>query len=480
MGMRDYFKDAFRAKDITLVGSYDDNKGLYNLTIRSKHLETLSTTDDEDDTGLTVINTGPIPTVGNPLGNWFRYGGITNNWAEWIETNGASSAQTPPNVIGNTGTTTRGWAGIRASGTPTHPGGLEHGGPGEYVANPTLENPITLWFDKITTGYSIMPATDSTPNWNSLINALNTHGPNNVYLYQTNFFAHSPLHNPALGATGLGVIQAFINWPNNWTYTHQPEAVYSIESIFYDTVKEVYEVKVNWLVGWSGYQDTQMFKWSLKGPFEIQDDDDINDFASDGLDDTNTGLVNITASYSEKSKGWVTFQSWLKESGLSLNDKYYTFRGGNIYEHHSSETRNNFYGIQHMSKVCILFNDIPSSVKHFSSLNYEGTQSRVLANITDDEFYNNAPVDGWYSSYIETDLETGYIPEFKRKEGKWFNFIRSNKSNNITNFDPKTFSTQGIGKLSAISSVVSSTDNTATDTAVVRNKVTIKDTGDTD
>jgi hypothetical protein len=133
-----------------------------------------------------------------------------------------------------------------------------------------------------------------------------------------------------------------------------------------------------------------------------------------------------------------------------------------------------------MSKVCVLFNDIPSSVKHFSSLNYEGTQSRVLANITDDEFYNNTPVDGWYSSYIETDLETGYIPEFKRKEGKWFNFIRSNKSNNITNFDPKTFSTQGIGKLSAISSVVSSTDNTATDTAVVRNKVTIKDTGDTD
>jgi hypothetical protein len=480
MGMRDYFKDAFRAKDITLVGSYDDNKGLYNLTIRSKHLETLSTTDDEDDTGLTVINTGPIPTVGNPLGNWFRYGGITNNWAEWIETNGASSAQTPPNFIGNTGQTKRGWAGIRASGTPTHPVGIEHGGPGEYGANPTLENPITLWFDKITTGYNIMPATDSTPNWNSLINALNTHGPNNVYLYQTNFFAHSPLHNPALGATGLGVIQAFINWPNNWTYTHQPETVYSIESIFYDTVKEAYEVKVNWLVGWSGYQDSNMFKWSLQGPFEVQDDDDINDFASDGLDDTNTGLVNITASYSEKSKGWVTFQSWLKESGLSLNDKYYTFRGGNIYEHHSSETRNNFYGIQHMSKVCVLFNDIPSSVKHFSSLNYEGTQSRVLANITDDEFYNNTPVDGWYSSYIETDLETGYIPEFKRKEGKWFNFIRSNKSNNITNFDPKTFSTQGIGKLSAISSVVSSTDNTATDTAVVRNKVTIKDTGDTD
>ena len=191
-------------------------------------------------------------------------------------------------------------------------------------------------------------------------------------------------------------------------------------------------------------------------------------------------MVNITASYSEKSKGWVTFQSWLKESGLSLNDKYYTFKGGDIYEHHSNETRNNFYGIQSESIVCVIFNDIPSSVKHFSSLNYEGSQSRILVNTTDNEYYNNDIAKGWFSSYVETDLETGFIPEFIKKEGKWFNFVRSNKSNNITNFDPKTFSTQGIGRLSAISSVVSSTDNTTTDTAVISNKLTVQDTGDTD
>ena len=461
-GMVDYFKDAFRAKDAVLIGSFDDNKDLYNLTIKSPKQESLNTSTDEEEDALTLLNDGSSPTVTNELGIWFRYGGITDDWAEYIETDGAQGSLPPPGVKGSTTHHARGWCGIKAGGSGSAPIGIEHGNPGKYGLNPDLTNPITLYFDRVTTGYPHEPSVDSTTRWNQVIDALNIHGANNVYLYQNVMQRMYP-----------GV---FAQSTAPWTKPHQEETVYSIQSVEYHPSTEAYEVVVNWLVGFSAYQDVQFFGWSLTGPFAEQEGANVD--AAEGVDDT--GLINITVSYSENTKGWTTFQSWLQECGTSLNNKYFTFREGDLYQHHDNETRNNFYGVQYHSKVCVIFNDMPSSVKSFSSLSYEGTQSRVLLNNTDDEYYNNDNIDGWYSSHITTDLETGFIPEFKDKEGKWFNYIKGNKANNLTNLDTKQFSTQGIGRLSTISSVVSSTDNTTTDDAVVRNKLTIKDTGDTD
>ena len=45
---------------------------------------------------------------------------------------------------------------------------------------------------------------------------------------------------------------------------------------------------------------------------------------------------NKTISYSEPAKGWVSFKSFLKRNGFSLNNNYYTFDGGELYEHHSN------------------------------------------------------------------------------------------------------------------------------------------------
>jgi len=185
-----------------------------------------------------------------------------------------------------------------------------------------------------------------------------------------------------------------------------------------------------------------------------------------------TGFVEITASFSEDTKGWTSFKSWLQQSGVSINDKYFTFSGGDLFQHHSNETRNNFYGIQHFSTLCLLFNDMPSSVKSFSSLSYEGSQSQVELNLTDREYYNNIAQAGWFAESIITDLETGQIPEFKEKEGKWFNFIRGNKVNNLANLDVKQFSTQGIGRLSAISVTVPAPSE--------KYSLTVQDVGDID
>ena len=41
-----------------------------------------------------------------------------------------------------------------------------------------------------------------------------------------------------------------------------------------------------------------------------------------------------TVSYNEKSNGWSSFKSFYPESGVSINNQYYTFKDGEIYKHH--------------------------------------------------------------------------------------------------------------------------------------------------
>ena len=60
----------------------------------------------------------------------------------------------------------------------------------------------------------------------------------------------------------------------------------------------------------------------------------------------------------------------------------------------------------------------------------------------------------------------------KNKEGKWFNYIKGNQANNLSNLDVIQFSTQGIGRPSVIV--------TTQDPRVDKYTLTIQDTGDTD
>lgn len=160
-----------------------------------------------------------------------------------------------------------------------------------------------------------------------------------------------------------------------------------------------------------------------------------------------------TLTYNEQVKGWTSFKTFYPESALSINNHYYTYSGGEMWQHHLNPRRNNFYGVDANSTVDLIFNDAPSSVKGFQTVKYEGTQSRVLkfaevtkggVTYTDKEYYNLTAKPGWYVSHIETDLQTGKIPEFINKEGKWFNAIKGDCTE-LENVDEREFSVQGIG-----------------------------------
>ena len=164
-----------------------------------------------------------------------------------------------------------------------------------------------------------------------------------------------------------------------------------------------------------------------------------------------------TLSFSEEAKGWVSFKSFIPESGVSVSKQYYTMSNGGLWQHHSENVdRNKFYGTGSESTLTAVLNDIPSSVKIFNTLNYEGSQSKIQQynsttdsdgnTIYDIKPYNTAAKDGWYVDYLITDKQEGTIKEFVEKEGKWFNYIRGNTE------DIKTadFSFQGLGTVEEI------------------------------
>jgi len=144
----------------------------------------------------------------------------------------------------------------------------------------------------------------------------------------------------------------------------------------------------------------------------------------------------FTASFVDKINGWESFKSFIPEQGVSLSGSYYTFKQGYLYKHHSlSGDRNTFYGYgDQPSEVTFLFNVAPDAVKSFHTLNYEGTQAKIIgetAGSIDSNpnrgFYNLESVEGWYCSNIETDQQDGDSLEFIEKEGKWFNYIKGKK-----------------------------------------------------
>jgi hypothetical protein len=142
--------------------------------------------------------------------------------------------------------------------------------------------------------------------------------------------------------------------------------------------------------------------------------------------------MSNTIAYSDSSKGWTSFFSYVPENILGMNGSLYSFKNGNLYKHNSNEVRNNFYGVQYNSKVAGVFNVEPNSVKNFNTFSTD----------------NDTP----WSCTFYTDLSKGTIDksQFVEKEGGYFAYIRSASNSN----DLRLRSVHGIGiPVSVVSTV---------------------------
>jgi hypothetical protein len=239
---------------------------------------------------------------------------------------------------------------------------------------------------------------------------------------------------------------------------------YGMSDFFADNLKES-------SITWGSFNDDKggynislnklSSEWSTK----------FNDVINVGGEWTPLNVNRTVLTFKESTNGWESRKAFSAEGGISLNDRFYTFDQGLLWEHGTEEAiKNNFYGVQHDSSVAFLINEMPNSVKKYKTLNYSGTNSREY--VYGDGTYEGlslAEVEalqlqtltsetlaktGWYAEYIKTDLQEGYIKQFLDKENKWFQYIKGDatffNSNTDNNLDSKEFPMQGIGRASSI------------------------------
>lgn len=144
---------------------------------------------------------------------------------------------------------------------------------------------------------------------------------------------------------------------------------------------------------------------------------------------------NKTLTFDEKVKGWTSFHSFVPDFMVGMNNRFFTFKNGELYQHHSDNVpRNNYYGEQFSSSVSVMVNDSPSDIKELQALSLEGNQSwdAIIQ-----AFISNS------DDYMESSVTSA---EFVKKEGKWYAYARRNESD--VAFDSKA--TYGLGTISGL------------------------------
>ena len=150
--------------------------------------------------------------------------------------------------------------------------------------------------------------------------------------------------------------------------------------------------------------------------------------------------TEYTLTYSQTSKGWPSFYSYIPDYMLGMNQYFYTFNGGNLYQHNANGSRNNFYGQQYNSQITTVFNQNPLENKIFKTINLESDQA-------------------WQAN-LETDIQqNGFIDStwFKEKEGAYFAYLRQTGEVPALPGQYAMRSANGIGKCTSNSSLGNTT-----------------------
>lgn len=138
--------------------------------------------------------------------------------------------------------------------------------------------------------------------------------------------------------------------------------------------------------------------------------------------------------FDEEVKGWTSFHSYKPDFMVGMNNRFFSFKNGDIYEHDSTLVpRCQFYGEDYPTKISTMVNVNPSDIKEMLALNIEGNTPW------------NVIIDSYVSSLESPISSTIQDVEFILKEGIWYAHTRRNEG---MHFDSK--STYGIGVVTDI------------------------------
>jgi hypothetical protein len=124
--------------------------------------------------------------------------------------------------------------------------------------------------------------------------------------------------------------------------------------------------------------------------------------------------ANYTLTFSPPAEGWPSFYSYHPDWMQGMNQYFYSFSGGNLWEHNTNLSRNNYYGVDYNSTIQSVFNQEPVTNKIFKTLSLEGN-------------------DAWGATFVSELQSTGFIEAsfFEQKESDWFSYVRNQGVVNI-------------------------------------------------
>ena len=126
-----------------------------------------------------------------------------------------------------------------------------------------------------------------------------------------------------------------------------------------------------------------------------------------------TNPEHSTIAWSPTAEKWLTFYSFEPEMYANIQNKFFSFKDGQMWFHNKLSTRNSFYGTTYDSKVELISKGNPSSVKAYKAISLEG-DSKWKATLSNDK--SRAAV-------IQSD-------HFNEKEGMYYaNVPRVNDAN---------------------------------------------------
>ena len=178
---------------------------------------------------------------------------------------------------------------------------------------------------------------------------------------------------------------------------------YGMHDFFRDELSSATKI----IGGWNMY--TKDYILSIQGPT-------VGALPTDPI--TYTGYK--TLSFDEGVLGWTSFANYKPSHILSLNNLFYTFNSGKLYQHYLGNYAQ-FYGLTYDSNVTIILNSNPSLVKNFKTINYEGAIGWELESMTASSSDQTLPIGKYVFQSDLASLENQmWSNTFKRKEDKYF------------------------------------------------------------
>lgn len=146
-----------------------------------------------------------------------------------------------------------------------------------------------------------------------------------------------------------------------------------------------------------------------------------------------------TISFDEKVTGWTSFHSFQPDFMVGMNNRFFSFVDGNLYEHHREDVpRNSYYEQVEPSKLSLMVNDEPSTIKEVKTVSMEGSCPW------------DTKLNAFISSQENPTMSSIKEEEYVVKEGIWYAHARRNE--NELHLDSR--SSYGIGVIGSINNTI--------------------------